>query len=267
MNSKLYEDSRTQLINKSKKSPKGKQRFDRRVKSKVANSVKQFNDMDMNKLFKDNILSVNIHVKGETDDYIVNITFGGFLDILYDRIKDKEQIEVRDIVRSLLIGFNRDDVFIGCSCPDFYYRFGYWTTKNKVGSGAPQSIPSDITNPNDTLGSGCKHILLVLNNNSWLIKVASVINNYINYMKKYYKKAYADIIYPAIYKKAYEEPVQLSIDDTDELVTDTDTLSKINDEQGKSGQFKQGNTQGIRFAKEDNKDDQYSMLDDDMKEL
>ena len=34
----------------------------------------------MNKLFKENILDVNVPVKGETDNYLVKITVGGFLD-------------------------------------------------------------------------------------------------------------------------------------------------------------------------------------------
>jgi len=34
----------------------------------------------MNKFFKDNILNVNIQVKGETNDYLVRMSFGGILD-------------------------------------------------------------------------------------------------------------------------------------------------------------------------------------------
>ena len=47
----LYEDKKQSLINKSKASEKGKKRFDRRNKSKVANTVKSFNSIDMNKLY------------------------------------------------------------------------------------------------------------------------------------------------------------------------------------------------------------------------
>lgn len=258
----LNEDTRTQLISKSKSSKKGKQRFNRRTKSKVANTVKSFNQIDMNKLFKDDILTVNIPVKGETDDYTVRITFGGFLEILRDQIQDKDIIDFRDICRACIIGFNKDDIFINCSCPDFLYRFGYWTTKNKTNSGAPETRPSNITNPDDSLGSGCKHILLILNNNSWIMKVASVINNYIKYMEKHYKQAYADIMYPAIYGKPYEEPVQLSFDDTgDELMSDEDTLDTSNEEGRTSGQFKKGNDQGIRFEKENKPDEDQLQID------
>lgn len=250
----LNEDTRTQLISKSKSSKKGKERFNRRTKSKVANTVKSFNQIDMNKLFKDDILTVNIPVQGETDNYIVRITFGGFLEILRDQIANKEKLDFRDICRACIIGFNKDDIFISCSCPDFNYRFRYWTTKNNINSGDPETRPSNITNPNDSLGSACKHILLILNNNSWIIKVASVINNYIKYMEKHYQKAYYDIMYPVIYGKEYEEPVQLSLDDSDELVSDEETIDISNEMGRKSGQFQKGNQQGIRFEKENTPD-------------
>lgn len=214
----------------------------------------------MNKLFKENILTVNISVKGETDDYTVKISFGGFLDILGGLVKGNiEDLNLRNITRALVTGFNQDDVYIFCSCPDFHYRFGYWATRNKLTSGEPEDRPSNITNPNDTLGSGCKHILLVLSNNSWLMKVASVINNYIKYMEKHYQKLYADIIYPAIFNTEYEEPVQLSIDDIDgddNLHTDTDTLDTANKYNQERTKFQKGNTHGVRFASDDNSEDQ-----------
>lgn len=258
----LNEDSRNKLINKSKSSTKGKQRYNRRSKSKVANNVRQYNSIDMNKLFKNNILTVNISVKGETDDYTVRISFGGFLDILRDLLNDEvSNLNLRNITRALITGFNKDDVYIYCSCPDFHYRFGYWATRNELNSGEPEDRPSDITNPNDSLGSGCKHILLVLSNNSWLIKVASVINNYIKYMEKHYKKLYADVIFPAIFDRDYEDAVQLSFDDTDDstLATDTDTIDTANKYNKERTQFQKGNTQGVRFSKEDDTDSQMEL--------
>lgn len=404
----LYEATKNQLLSKSKSSQKGMERFRRRTKSRVANSVREFNSIDMNKLFKDNILSVNINVEGETNNYIVRISFGGFLDILHDELKkNNDVLDLKSIIKALIIGFNKDDVYINCSCPDFCltadnkikllngeaitvaemlerfengekmyvysadengdfkpgkvddvwissmaeeilevtltnnkkisttpnhryldsngeyvcakdlvvgqelfsdtptnqkivsivkrhchepvydlsvekynnfvvdagvvlhncYRFGYWTTRNKIdtfsldgrrlrnpklGVVDPQTIPSDITNPNDTLGSACKHVLLVLSNNSWIMKVASVINNYIKYMERHYQKTYAEIIYPAIYQKSYEEPVQLTIFDKNRRYAKTgkDTLDKANvhDDRDEKGRFTQGNKSGQKFT-------------------
>lgn len=238
----LHEDSRTTLLAKSKRTDKGFQRFKKRVKSRVANSVKQYNSIDMNKLFKEDILTVDVQVKGETDVYTVKISFGGFLELLHDQLK-KQEFNLKAVTRALITGFNRDDVYIHCSCPDSRYRFAYWQTRKKTNSGDPENRPANITNPNDTLGEGCKHVLLVLSNTSWLLKVASTIFNYVNYMEKHYERLYKKILYPAIFQKAYDEPEQLEIDGvhSDDLETDTDTLDKANVHARTKNQFKKGN--------------------------
>lgn len=237
----LHEDSRTSLIAKSKRSDKGFQRFKKRVKSRVANSVKQYNSIDMNKLFKDDILTVDVEVKGETDTYSVRISFGGFLELLHDQLKRQDRFDLKAVTRALVNGFNRDDVYIHCNCPDSTYRFSYWQTRNNINSGDPENRPSNITNPKDTLGSACKHVLLVLSNTSWILKVASTIFNYVNYMEKHYQKLYANIIYPAIFQKEYEEPVQLDLFDDDELESDKETIDSSNTYAKTKNQFKAGN--------------------------
>lgn len=245
----LHEDSRSKLLSKSKQTDKGFERFKKRVKSRVANSVKQYNAIDMNKLFKDDILTVDVNVKGETDNYIVKISFGGFCELLRDQLERQEGLlNYKAVTRALILGFNKDDVYISCNCPDWQYRFAYFATKNQITSGDAELRPSDITNPDDKLGSACKHVLLVLSNTSFLLKVASTILNYIRYMEKHYSKLYADIIYPAIYGKEYSEPVQLTIDNADTLATDTETIDKSNEYAKTKTQFKPGNTSGVRFA-------------------
>ncbi len=258
----LHEDNRQKLISKSKSSHKGRQRFNRRNKSKIANTVKAMNSIDMNKLFKEDILTVNIPVKGETDDYTVRITFGGFLEILRDQIQDDKVVDFRDVSRAAIIGFNKDDVFINCTCPDWRYRFAYYATRNQLNSGTPETRPSDITNPDDALGSACKHVLLVLNNTSWIIRVSRVITNYIKYMERHYQKLYADIIYPAVYGKEYTEPVQLQMDDTDELQTDEKTIDDANEYNKNRTRFQKGNNRGVRFASKDTDDNQLKIEDE-----
>ena len=62
----INEDKRNQLVAKSKNSSNGGiQRFKRRLKSRVATSTQQYNRLDMNQLFKDDILSISIEVNGE----------------------------------------------------------------------------------------------------------------------------------------------------------------------------------------------------------
>lgn len=149
------------------------------------------------------------------------------------------------------------------NCPDFQYRFAYYSTRNNYNSGAPETRPSDITNPEDKLGSACKHVLLILNNTSWILRVARVIANYIKYMQEHYPKMYADIIYPAIYGKQYEEPVQLQFDDSDELETDIDTIDKANQAAVDRTRFQRGNTQGVRFASNNRNEDQLEIENPD----
>lgn len=264
----LFEDKRSQLVAKSRHGAKerdGKNRYEKRVKSKVATSTRQYNKIDMNQLFRDNILTVNIEVQGETNDYIVSISFGGFLDNLQEQLsRNNDILDLRIILRALIESFNGDDVYIHCSCPDWKYRMAYWATVNSIITGTPENRPSNITNPNDDLGPGCKHVMLVLANHAWLIKVASVINNYVKYFEKHDKRRYADIIYPAIYGKEYEEPVQIDMfdDGSDELDTSTDIIDTANEVGAKSGQFKKGNKQGVRFASKSQESDDQISLDD-----
>ena len=253
----LLEASKSELLNKSKTSAKGKERFDKRNRSKVANSVKNFNSIDMNKLFKKGILTVGVNVKGETDDYVVTITFGGFLNNIHRELAHNDELSLRLVIRALNDCFNRDDVYVFCTCPDFKYRYQYWATQNKYNSGEPQ--PSNgmrIRNPDDKLGSACKHTLLVLNNNSWLIKVASVIMNYINYMKLHYKNLYEEVIYPALYNSDYVEPEQA-------LDSDENIIDKSNQDAVIRTKFQKGNTQGFRFiSKEEAEQNQRNTLSD-----
>lgn len=252
----LLERTRNQLVSDSKNVKKerdGQTRYQKRLKSRIGSSVREYNSMNMNKLFKDNILDVNIQVYGETDNYIVTISFGRILDELRTLLRNDQPLQLRDIVRALIISFNKDNVYIHCSCPDFKFRFNYWATKKDINSGSPENRPAVETNPNDDLGDGCKHIMLVLNNTSWIIKTASVINNYIKFMEKNQKRLYADIIYPAIYGKKYEEPVQMDLFNKDELDTDRDILDKSNEYARTKSQFKTGNP--YRYQKQEKEDE------------
>ena len=82
-------------------------------------------------------------------------------------------------------------------------------------------------------------------------------------MEKHYKKLYADIIYPAIYGKKYEEPVQLDIFDDQDLETDQATLDKSNKYAVDKSRFQKGNTQGVRFAPKSKNPEQVELLDQD----
>ena len=133
---KLTEDKRTELISKSKSAERekdGKTRYEKRVKSKVRSNVSQLNKIDFNQLFKDNIMTVNLEVDGETNTYLVTISFGGFLDHLHKELKKADNVfSLRTVIRALLDSFNSDNVYIKCTCSDFKYRHAYYLSKNSI---------------------------------------------------------------------------------------------------------------------------------------
>lgn len=250
----LNEVKRSQSLNKSRGGDKyvwwnrllGDNRHDRRLHQKVSRSVANYNKLNMNKLFKDGILDVNIEVKGETDNYLVRISFAGFLDNFSKIANSRDDIKLRDVTRALTQAFNSDDVFFNCSCADWKYRQAYWASKNNTIAGDPEVRPSNITNPNDTKGGMCKHVAMVMSNNSWIMKVASVIRNYVSYMKQHSPELYYKIIYPALYGEEYsEEEQQLTIDDVmgtePELDASEDELDTSNKWAKTKSQFKPGN--------------------------
>jgi len=262
----LTEKKRGELISQSKKGAdysknnqsKGRNRWERRMHSRVANSVRDYDRIDMNALWKADILEFGVKVHGETDDYVVTITFEKILDNLRQEVRSNgNKMEFKCVLRALMRSFNDDDVFISCSCPDWKYRFSYQSTIGRYNSGLPELRPSDITNPNNDKGAGCKHSLLVLSNTDWMVKIASVINNYARYCQKNMQKNYADYIFPKIYGMPYKKAVQLSLfDDMDPdksglLPSDQKALSDVIElgMRGKDekGRFEKGND--YRFAK------------------
>lgn len=402
----LTEKKRSELINKSKNADnyamsnrgKGKNRWERRKYSRIANSVRDYDAINMDAFWKGDILEFGVKVHGETDDYVVTVTFEDILRNLREEVKsNKDKLEFKCVLRSLLRSFNNDDVYISCTClhpntkirlldgttptveqmkqrfdagekmnvfsvdkkgtfvagdvekvwvtkitndfikitldtgdeilttpehpymrfdgkyvlacdleigdelksigetkrvvrkqkvgmpqtpvydikvkthqnftidagvvlhncPDWKYRFGYQATVGRYNSGLSELRPSEITNPHDTKGAGCKHSLLVLANTDWMMKIASVINNYIKYCRDNMSLNYANYIFPKIYGMPYNKAVQLSIfDDVDDessglLPSDRKTLKNVIDVgmKGKDdkGRFTKGNE--YRFSK------------------
>lgn len=232
----LLEVSRRQLIDKSKKSDrykdisKGKNRWERKKLSKIATSVSQYNNINMDAFFKKDILTVGINVHGETNNYVVLMKFEKMLENIQREIKkNNNKLEFKTILVSLTNAFNNGNVYVHCTCPDYTYRGNYWATVNGYEAGTPQtSNGMRIQNPNDTKGAGCKHVMLVLSNVNWVMKVASVINNYIKYAEEHMQKAYADIIFPKLYGMKYDRAIQLGLFDSDDLDTSKQTIDIAN---------------------------------------
>lgn len=204
----LVEKTRQELLLKSREASPvkayGETRYERRTKQSPVKSIDLFNKIDMNSIFKANILSFNIPVVGESDTYTVNVLFENLCDSINREIsKNGGKLEFKVIYRAIIDAINKQDIFISCTCPDFKYRIRYWSTRENFNSGQPENRPTKITNPNDTAGDGCKHVLNVISNLDWAIRLSTSIYNYIKYMYLNQEKLFGDIIYPAITKEVY----------------------------------------------------------------
>lgn len=229
----LNEATRNQLIDKSKNADdykdisKGKNRYERRKLSRIANSVAQYNKIDMDAFFKRDILTVGIDVQGETSNYVVTMRFKGVLNEIQREVAaNNGKLEFKVISRAMSRVFNSGDIQTHCSCPDSKYRQNYWQWKNGTGT-QYEPRPSDKTNPDDTKGAGCKHTLLVLSNLDWILKVSSVVNNYIKYCQQHLQNNYATYMFPKIYGIPYTKAVQQNLFDTGLLPSDQTTLTDI----------------------------------------
>jgi len=247
----LNEDTRTALVSKSrsvgpyKHSTKGKNRFERKKYSNIAKTVKQYNQIDMNKLFKEDTLIVKIPVIGETDQYTVSVKMEGVIAELAKNIKsNKNQLEYRSVIQALTKIFNSANIYVKCTCPDYKYRFAHWNIVNNVSVDDTASDPGPgkgIRNPDDDKGRGCKHVLLVLANGDWLLKVASVINNYIHYAEEHLQKPFLKLIFPKLYGIPADEMVEQDlIDDDKYLDSSTGLIDAINEYGRNRGKYKPG---------------------------
>lgn len=120
----LLEKNRRELIDQSKNADivksYGTTRYERRSKQHIYNSITNFNKIDMNALFKGNLLSFKIPVHGETDNYEVEVLFEGICDDIKREIKrNKDKFEYKCVYRALINAINKQDIYIACSCPDW----------------------------------------------------------------------------------------------------------------------------------------------------
>ena len=267
---KLDEATRTQLVAQSrnvgqyKDQSRGKTRLDRKKYSKIANAVKSYNEIDMNKLFKQDILQVNIPVVGESDEYTVTIKIEGVVAEIQKNIKNNgNKMEFRTIIQSLTKVFNTTDVYVKCTCKDFHFRFAHWNIINNVSVDDSASDPGPgkgIANPNDDKGRGCKHILLTLSNGAWMMKVASVIQNYCHFLSEKKPEAFLKLVFPKLYGVPADEAAENGlVADNEDLESGKDLIDVVNAWAKNRGKFKKGSNinpvYADKLSKEQNKAD------------
>jgi len=263
----LQEDTRSQLIGASRNAgayinqSRGKNRWDRKKYSKVANSVKNFNQINMDQFFKQDLLEINIPVQGETNAYTVTMKLNGVVAEIAKNIKNNSnKFEYRTVLQALTKIFNTTNVYISCSCPDFQFTYKHYSIINNWGTEDTASDPGPgkgIKNPNNDKGKGCKHCLLVLNNQSWLMKLTSTIYNYINYMSTNMPKPFQKLIFPKLYGIPYDDAIENNLvpEDT-KLESEKHIIDVINDWAKNRGKFKPGtNKNPVSNANKDKKED------------
>lgn len=218
----LQEKSRSDLLSKSMTAKPTKAynttRFERRKLQTMKTSSSIFNKLDMNSVFKSDALSLEIPVEGETNTYTVTVLFDGICkDIQRELKKNDYNLEFKVIYKAIVRAIKNQNMFIGCTCKDYKFRFQYIATKERYNALQAQLVPATQTNPNNDQGAGCKHILKVLDDLSWAMQLATALNNYILYMKKNKQKLFNDIMFRSIYGMPYRSAVEKGIiEETDD---------------------------------------------------
>lgn len=161
----LLEAKREELLRKGKnEDPK---RFARRIN--YVNTIKP--EVIAKDLFMHTgTLTIPVHV----GDYIVTIHFSNVMkEIRHELAVNKKTVPDRPLVyKALRKAIDTSNIYIDCTCPDFRYRFAYWSTKKRYKYGNAETRPSKITNPNNK-GYACKHCTAALIRPSQILKYAA----------------------------------------------------------------------------------------------
>lgn len=172
----LDEIDRKNLVGKVKaQSP---DRYNRRLSYHPSS----YKEIDIEQLLKKDLLVAKLPV----GDYTCTVAYAGVLSQLSDVLKKQPRpnVTLQSVIRAITQSIDKTDVLVDCTCADFVYRYAYWATKYGYKYGKPETRPTKITNPDDNIGAMCKHLTALLSNKRWLVKVASIVNEYI--------KAYPD---------------------------------------------------------------------------
>ena len=93
--------------------------------------------------------------------------------------------------------------------------------------------------------------MLVLANGDWMLKVASVINNYIHYAEEKIRKAFIKLIFPKIYGVTIDEASSAGlIDEETDLATTPDIIDAINEYGKNRGKMVKGSNINPVYADE-----------------
>lgn len=248
---KLDEATRNQLVAQSrnvgqyKDTSRGRNRMERKRHTKVVKSVKAFNSIDMNKVFKQDILQIDIPVIGETDEYTVTVKLEGVVAEIQKNIKNNgNKLEFKSVIQAITKVFNTSDVYIKCTCPDWRYSFSHWNIIKNISIDDSSKDPGPgkgIVNPKDDKGRGCKHSLQVLSNGDWLMPTSSTLLNYVRYLSEKKPEAFLKLVFPKLYGVPADEAAENGlVEDNEDLETGKDLIDVVNEWARVRGRFKKG---------------------------
>ena len=147
----INEATRSQLINKSKSGAnykdqsKGRNRWERRMRSNIASSVSQYNKISMDDFFKRDSLKLGVEVRGETDTYIVTIRVEGVLEEISKIVEQEDTSEVIKIFKEKYPKITVTNVYVASDSNGS--KLGYVITlSTKEGHGDNITFSMGITN-------------------------------------------------------------------------------------------------------------------------
>ena len=97
----------------------GTTRYARRKNVSVIATTHNFDNIDMNAVFKTNQLMIKLPIEGETARYDVVVLFRNICDALKDELKANDgQLEYKVCYRAIIKAIEHEDIYISCSCDD-----------------------------------------------------------------------------------------------------------------------------------------------------
>ena len=138
--------------------------------------------IDVEEFLKADRITVEIPV----NDYICTIVFNNVIQNIINVIdlQFRGNVNFNTVEKALSIAIDEEkDLKVNCTCKDFYYRYSYVATRGGYKSGYRQNMPAPVRNPNNNIGSFCKHLIMILKNKKWVHKLAEVVNYLV---KEYY---------------------------------------------------------------------------------
>lgn len=167
-----------QLLEKTRRELLIKQKRESPARVKRSESYSVSNTQIDPEAFLNDWLVISCNISGNSSNYNDVIAFKNVVNDLIEEAKkdSKHIVNSRLIQKSLKNSLDKNDIYIDCDCPDWIYRFEYWSTRDKFKWGKLQtSNGKGIRNPNNNIGSMCKHLYALLRSNTFMNHVSDKI--------------------------------------------------------------------------------------------